>query len=82
MRPEEIRPGRCYSNGRYGRDWSVREVVDEEGLGEKDIVAFYVIAGRGRRNAGGCTRRQFAQWARDEVIRSESHWRRVGYEGS
>lgn len=79
MRPEHIRAGRNYSNGRYGDDWSVRSVVDESGIDTpaKDKVIFRVIAGKDRRTVGTCTRAEFACWAKYEVERHENSWQRV-----
>lgn len=79
MRPEQIRAGRHYSNGRYGDEWSVRSVVDESGIDtpEKDKVIFRVIAGKDRRTVGTCKRTEFARWAKYEVERHENTWQRV-----
>ncbi len=79
MRPDQIRAGRNYSNGRYGDDWSVRSVVDESGvqIPEKDKVIYRVIAGKDRRTMGTCTRAEFARWAKYEVERHENSWQRV-----
>ncbi|HCU53232.1 MAG TPA: hypothetical protein DIC36_02765 [Gammaproteobacteria bacterium] len=74
----QIRLHRCYSNGRYGEDWAIREVVDEAPSGdpEKDQVIYKVVAGKGRRKSGVCTRAEFAAWARYEVFQDESSWQR------
>jgi CBS domain-containing membrane protein len=73
----EIRPGRCYSNGRYGADWAVRCVL-EVGVGGGDArVIFRGAAGAERSNCGTLSRAAFADWARHEVERDESTWRRV-----
>lgn len=75
----QIKLGRYYSNGLYGEEWSVRQVVDESASGDpkKDSVIFKVIAGAGRRTSGVCTRVEFSHWAKHEVVRSESSWQRV-----
>ncbi len=66
--------GSCYSNGRYGDDWWVREVLAIDG----DRVAYRVVAGKGRRTAGETTRAAFCAAARYRVFRDEDNWRRVG----
>jgi CBS-domain-containing membrane protein len=78
MEPWQIRLRGCYSNGRYGPDWAIREVVDEAPSTnpEKDQVIYKVVAGKGLRKSGTATRAEFARWARYEVFREESSWRR------
>ena len=79
LRPEQIGLGACYSNGRYGDEWAVRQIVDESGESDpdRDYVVFKVVAGAGRRNSGVARRAEFARWARHQVVRHESSWRRV-----
>jgi len=78
MEPWQVRLHHFYSNGRYGEDWSIREVVDESPHAdpEKDMVIYKSVAGKGRRRSGVCTRSDFARWARYEVFRDESSWQR------
>jgi len=78
LEPWQIGIRRSYSNGRYGADWAIREVVDEarSDYAEKDQVIYKVVAGRGQRKSGVCTRKEFAQWARYEVFRVEGSWQR------
>lgn len=74
---EQVRLGGTYSNGRYGRHWSVRQVVDEAGTGPGDLVIYKVLAGEGRRQSGTCSREAFARWAKYPVERNETSWQRV-----
>jgi len=78
LEPWQVRLHRFYSNGRYGEDWAIREVVDESphADAEKDMVIFKAVAGKGRRRSGVCTRGEFARWARYEVFRDETSWQR------
>lgn len=71
--------GGYYSNGEYGDNWSVRQVVDESiGVGaEKDMLIYKVVAGLGRRASGWMTRKEFACWAKYQVTRDEENWKRV-----
>src|SRR5690606_26429833 len=59
--PSSIEAGRCYSNGRLGRHWSVRQVVDQEQPGKHDKrrVIFKVLAGEGQWQTGICSREEF-----------------------
>jgi CBS domain-containing membrane protein len=76
---ERIVLGSYFSNGAFGTDWSVRRVVDESPHDdpERDMVVFKVVAGKGLSSSGVCTRTEFAQWARHELIRDDENWKRV-----
>lgn len=79
--PEQIVPGRFYSNGKLGKLWSVRQVLDEsdEDLApSKDKIIFKTLAGAGAYDTGMCLRSEFRLWARFEVRRqANGHWERV-----
>jgi len=77
--PAAIRLGHCYSNGKYGSEWAVREVLDASGGRdpERDMVIYKVVAGDGRYATGLSSRSEFARWARYEVYREDENWRRV-----
>ena len=79
LNAEDIIPGCYYSNGEYGDDWSVRQLVDEAPGTEadRDMLIYKVVAGRGRRGSGHTTRVEFAGWAKYRVIRDEENWKRV-----
>ena len=76
--PMELVIGGCYSNGEYGQDWSVRQIVDESPNEDpdKDMVVYKTVAGRGRRNSGYSSRTEFLRWAKHRVIRDEDNWKR------
>ena len=79
MEALQIRLHAFYSNGDFGDDWSVRQVVDESAHSddpEKDKVIYKAVAGKGRRRSGVSTRAEFARWARYEVFRDENSWQR------
>ena len=80
MKPDEIRLGRFYTNGKFGPHWAVRQVIDESPSSDvsKDKVIYMTVAGENRRRSGTSTRREFAAWARHEVHRDETTWRRIG----
>ncbi|MGA7800218.1 MAG: HPP family protein [Gammaproteobacteria bacterium] len=79
LQAHRIELDRCYSNGEYGDDWSVRHVIDESPNADpdRDMVVYKVVAGLGRRTTGVATRTDFARWARHEVMRDEENWKRV-----
>lgn len=68
---EAIELGGIYSNGGYGSEWSLRQVVDESG----NSVIYKVVAGAGERTSGVMTRKEFATWARYRVNRGGENWR-------
>jgi CBS-domain-containing membrane protein len=76
--PWQVRLHHYYSNGRYGEDWAIRQVVDESQTvdPDKDLVIYKVVAGKERRKSGVCTRIEFARWARYEVFREQESWQR------
>jgi CBS domain-containing membrane protein len=67
--PDEIVPGGVYSNGKLGKLWSVRQVLDasENEIPEKDRVIYKVLAGAEAYQTGICLRSEFRQWARFRV---------------
>ncbi|MDH5649683.1 MAG: HPP family protein [Gammaproteobacteria bacterium] len=77
--PESLKLGSYYSNGRYGKDWSVRQIVDCDDSGESQSrkLIYKVIAGGDTRTSGVNTFDEFAKWARYEVFPYENSWRRV-----
>ena len=75
---ELIRLGHYYSNGKYGTEWSVRQVVDEGAAQDENALVIYkTVAGQGRRSTGTCTRIEFARWTKHEVYLNENSWQRV-----
>jgi len=78
LREDEIVLGGFYSNGEYGDEWSVRQVVDES-LGDsadRDMLIYKVVAGPGRRSSDFMSRKEFASWAKYRLIRDEENWKR------
>ncbi|MES3006695.1 MAG: HPP family protein [Pseudomonadota bacterium] len=75
--PSSVQPGSCYSNGKLGRLWSVRQVIDEnsaQGNRRKDEVIYKTLAGDGSYDTGICEREVFRQWARFEVVLRDGRW--------
>jgi len=75
----QVKLGSFYSNGRYGADWSIRQVVDTAGKDdpEQDQIIYKTVAGAGRRTSGTASRAEFLRWARYEVERNENSWQRI-----
>jgi hypothetical protein len=79
MPPPELRIGRYYSNGAYGRAWGVRLLVAlvSDATGATEVV-FRGVAGQCRRRQGQIPLADFTRWARYEVALNENSWQRVG----
>lgn len=74
-----LKLGSCYSNGKFGNHWSVRQIIDWS-VGkdqESGSIIYKGVAGVGRRSTGVVNRSEFATWAKYEVYRDEENWRRV-----
>ncbi len=73
----QIVVGGFYSNGARGADWSVRQIVDESRSDDesKDMLIFKVVAGRGSRGSGYCSRADFLRWANHQVVQDEETWK-------
>ena len=74
LRPEQIKLSRYYTNGKHGREWSVRHIIDESCSTDpkKDMVIYRVVEGPGFNSAHSCTRDEFCQWAAREVFVNSS----------
>lgn len=79
--PADIIPGRFYSNGKLGKLWSVRQVLDgsDDGtIAEKDKVIYKVLAGAEAYQTNICLRSEFRQWARFEVeLQPNGRWVKI-----
>jgi CBS-domain-containing membrane protein len=74
--PSNILLGHCYSNGRLGRLWSVRQVIDQAvGIkNRQDKVIYKILAGDNIYTTAVCEYEEFRQWARFEVEAQNSRW--------
>ncbi len=77
--PDTLTSGGFYSNGKYGTDWAVRQIIDENRneSPDKDLVIYKTVAGKGIRQTGFATRHEFASWAKHAVYRDDENWRRL-----
>lgn len=75
----DIKPHAYYSNGRYGADWQVREVLEIRAAGDdgRHVVTFRIAAGTGRRRTEKSGLLAFRRWAKYRVERNENSWQRV-----
>jgi len=84
LKSGQIMLGHYYSNGEYGDDWQVRQIIDESGESDldRDQVIYRVMAGKNRRSCGILKRYEFVEWAKYEVFLNENSWQRVVMEES
>lgn len=73
VHPERIEAGHCYSNGRLGRAWSVRE-VKAVGTAPGREVSYRVLAGWDAGRTGQAPMEDFRQWARFAVRLQGGRW--------
>jgi CBS-domain-containing membrane protein len=76
---DDLLLGRYYSNGKFGTEWAVRQIIDwqpEPGHAEKSLI-YKTVAGDGRRTTGIASVNEFARWVKYEVYRDKENWRRV-----
>ena len=79
LQPGQIKQGHYYSNGEFGADWCIRQIVDTSPSNDpdRDRVVYKVIAGAAARSSAMLTRTEFARWASYEVIRDDENWKRI-----
>lgn len=65
----DIEPGGFYTNGRPGREWSVRQIVDVSPHRESrhHMIIFRTVDGKGLHATGSCTLGEFSEWAQSRV---------------
>jgi len=82
--PSALKLGSYYSNGKHGKEWSVRRIIDGAAGGEtgNGSVIYKGVAGAGKYSTGVASMSEFAQWARHEVVKDKDTWRRVSEENS
>lgn len=78
LKPEQIHLGGVYSNGKLGREWSMRRIVDESKNDDpnQDFVIFKQIAGNERTTTDCVTRTEFAYWAKHAMVQENGLWHR------
>lgn len=75
LKPQQIKLGHYYTNGKHGPEWAVRRIIDESCSDDpkKDMVIYRVVEGHGFNMADSCTRAEFALWAAREVFVNSSN---------
>lgn len=70
---DDIKLGHYYTNGKFGKTWSVRQVIDEAPNPDpqNDLIIYRCAEGAHYGRSNSCTREEFAKWAAQEVVKSE-----------
>jgi len=78
LQPEQLQLGHYYSNGLYGEDWQVRQIIDigHPMTSPDNLLIYKVVAGAGRRSTSSSRFDAFARWASYEVFLNENSWQR------
>lgn len=66
---EEIKLKHYYSNGKFGKTWSIRQVIDMSE--DANQVIYRVAEGAHKGYSNNCSREEFARWAVEDVTRVE-----------
>jgi len=76
LQVHDIQLGKVYSNGQVGKNWSMRQIIDESAHDHpnKDFVIFRQIAGQAKKRSDCVTRKEFAEWAKYEMIYQDGKW--------
>jgi CBS-domain-containing membrane protein len=78
LQPDQLELGHYYSNGLYGEDWQVRQIIDMPSpmTSPNSLLIYKVVAGASRRSNGSCSFEDFARWASYQVFLNENSWQR------
>ncbi len=84
IKPVQLRAGVCYSNGEFGKNWTVWQVAeicredDAAAPGEnREMVRYRILVGKNRRRYMSLSREDFASQVRYQVELVESTWQRI-----
>lgn len=64
-----LEPGAFYTNGKPGRHWSVRQVIDhrEHTDPSRYLVVYRVVDGQSKGLTNSCTLHEFAEWSKEKM---------------
>jgi len=74
--PDRIELGQIYSNGKIGKAWEIRKVLN---IDHKKVITYLILAGDNIGLSGTCINKGFIQWAKFKVTKNETGiWEREG----
>ncbi len=64
-----LEPGAFYTNGKPGRNWSVRQVIDhrEHKDPSRYLIVYRVVDGDRKGTTDSCTLHEFVRWAEEKM---------------
>lgn len=70
---EDVKLAHYYSNGLYGKQWQIRQIIDEA----ENAVIYKIIEGQDTGKNFSVTKEEFSRWAKFEVYQDGNQWLRV-----
>lgn len=78
IEPMNLELGQYYSNGHFGPNWQVRQIIDMAKMkSTTDKVIYKVVAGKNLYTTGIASGDDFSHWARYEVFQEGEKWLRL-----
>jgi len=68
----DIKVGGFYTNGKPGKEWSIRQVIEE--TPNNDIITFKLISKSKKTRNKSISKKKFAEWAKYEITKENGHW--------
>lgn len=70
---EDVKLSHYYSNGLYGKQWQIRQIIDES----TNAVIYKNIEGPDAGKNASTTKDEFSRWAKFEVYQEGNQWLRI-----
>lgn len=74
LRLQDLKIGHYYSNGKPGKEWSIRQITDEDPA--KGLIFFKQIVGQDTTPNYSLTEKEFLKWSKYEIVNENGLWRR------
>lgn len=71
LNPDDLVLGQYYTNGKFGKAWSVRQIIDESADSAQDLIIYRCAEGAHAGKSNSCSRQDFAKWAARQVNKNE-----------
>ena len=65
----DLEPGAFYTNGKPGRQWSIRQIIDQREHTDphRHLIVYRVVEGEFKGQSDSCTLQVFAEWAHEKM---------------
>lgn len=74
LEKHDFEVGHYYSNGKIGKEWAIKKVVDEDD--KKDFIIVKLVTGCDTACHESIHRKEFAKWAKYEILKENGRWHR------